>query len=124
MDSNIHKKGFTMAERDEQIKLFNWINQHPLIKDLAFSIPNEGKRSLILGHLYKRMGLRSGTPDIFIPYPTKTYHGLFIELKWGRNKATPAQAKFIERLKAVGYSADVIWGADAAIDHIIKYLES
>jgi hypothetical protein len=113
-----------MSERDEQIKVFNWINLHPELKDLAFSIPNEGKRSLIMGRLYKRMGLRSGTPDIFIPYPTKTYHGLFIELKFGRNKATPAQAKFIERLQSYGYYAEVIWGADAAIDCIIRYLET
>lgn len=113
-----------MAERDEQIKLFNWIHLQPQIKDLAFMIPNEGKRSLILGHLYKRMGLRSGTPDIFIPYPTKTHHGLFIELKYGRNKATPAQLKFIEKLKSQGYAAEVIWGADAAIECIINYLKS
>lgn len=111
-------------ERDEQIKLFNWIHLHPKLKDLAFSIPNEGKRSLVMGNLYKRMGLRSGTPDIFIPYPTKTYHGCFIELKFGRNKATPAQEKFIVRLKEQGYAAEVIWGADDAIKFIEKYLES
>lgn len=113
-----------MAEREEQIKLFNWMHLHPQLKDLAFSIPNEGKRSLVLGRLYKRMGLRSGTPDIFIPFPTKTYHGCFIELKFGRNKATPAQEKFIERLRNQGYAAEVIWGADAAIEFIIKYLQS
>lgn len=113
-----------MSERDEQIKLFQWLHQHPELKDLAFSIPNEGKRSLILGRLYKRMGLRSGTPDIFIPYPTKTYPGCFIELKYGKNKATPAQERFIARLKEKGYAADVIWGADAAIDYVIKYLNT
>jgi hypothetical protein len=113
-----------MSERDEQIKVFNWIHLHPQLKDLAFSIPNEGKRSLVLGRLYKRMGLRSGTPDIFIPYPTKTYHGLFIELKYGRNKATPAQAKFIERLKSYGYCAEVVWGADDAIKLITEYLQT
>lgn len=111
-------------ERDEQIKLFNWMHQHSLLKDLAFSIPNEGKRSLIMGKLYKRMGLRSGTPDIFIPYPTKTYHGLFIELKYGRNKATPAQEAFIKRLREQGYAAEIIWGADDAISFIINYLNT
>lgn len=111
-------------ERDEQIKLFNWMHQHPILKDLAFSIPNEGKRSLIMGRLYKRMGLRSGTPDIFIPYPTKTYHGCFIELKYGRNKATPAQEAFIKRLRNQGYAAEVIWGADDAIAFIIQYMDT
>lgn len=110
-------------ERDEQIKLFEWLHCHPLLKDLAFSIPNEGKRSLILGRLYKRMGLRSGTPDIFIPYPTKSHHGLFIELKYGRNKATPAQESFIKRLREQGYAAEIIWGADNAIQFITNYLD-
>lgn len=111
-------------ERDEQIKLFQWLHLHPILKDLAFSIPNEGKRSLTMGKIFKRMGLRSGTPDIFIPYPTKKYHGLFIELKYGRNKATPMQQKFIERLKNQGYAAEIIWGADDAIKYIEEYLKT
>lgn len=113
-----------MSERDEQIKLFEWLHKHPELKDLAFSIPNEGKRSLMLGRLYKLMGMRSGTPDLFIPHPTKTYHGCFIELKYGKNKATPAQQRFIERLKAKGYAAEVIWGADAAIEYVENYLKT
>lgn len=111
-----------MAERDEQIKLFQYLNLHPLLKDLAFMIPNEGKRSPVLGRLFKRMGMRAGTPDIFIPYPTKIHHGLFIELKYGKNKPSPAQIKFIELLNQQGYLAVVCWGADAAIDVIVKYL--
>lgn len=112
-----------MAERDEQIKLFQYLNLHPLLKDLAFSIPNEARRSPVLGRLLKRMGLRSGVPDIFIPYPTKKHHGLFIELKYGKNKATPAQSEFIGRLLQQGYEAKVCWGADAAIDAVIEYLK-
>jgi len=110
-------------ERDEQIKLFQYLNSHPLLKDLAFMIPNEGRRSWVIGRLFKAMGLRAGTPDIFIPYPTKTHHGLFIELKWGKNKPSPAQTKFLATLKEHGYQAHVCWGADEAIEKIVEYLK-
>ena len=70
-----------MSERDEQIKLFQWIRLHPNIKPYALFIPNDGKRSPVLGAIYKRMGLRPGTSDIFIAIPNKTHHGLWIELK-------------------------------------------
>lgn len=112
-----------MAERDEQIKLFQYLKLHPILKDLAFSIPNEAKRSPILGRLLVRMGLRAGVPDIFVPYSSNGFHGLFIELKWGKNKPTPAQSEFIQRLLEQGYQAKVCWGADEAIDCIVDYMK-
>jgi len=111
-----------MAERDEQIKLFQYLHKHPLLKDLAFSIPNEARRSPVLGRLMKLMGLRSGVPDIFVPYSANGYHGLFIELKYGKNKPTPAQVFFINRLLEQGYQAKVCWGALEAIECIEDYL--
>jgi hypothetical protein len=111
-----------MSERDEQIKLFQWIRLHPNIKPYALFIPNDGKRSPLLGAIYKRMGLRPGTSDIFIAIPNKTHHGLWIELKWRKNKATPAQLEFIEDMTRQGYAAHVIWGADDAIKQIEQYL--
>lgn len=44
-------------------------------------IPNEGKRSERYGAELKRLGMRKGFPDLFIPQSKKGYHGLFIELK-------------------------------------------
>jgi len=115
-----------MSERDEQIKLFQWIRLNPRIKPFALYIPNDGKRSPQLGAIYKRMGLRPGTSDIFIAMPnkTKTHYGLWIELKWGKNKATPAQLEFINDMRSQGYCAEVIWGADDAIKLITEYLQT
>jgi len=113
-----------MSERDEQIKLFQWIKLNPKIKPFALYIPNDGKRSPHLGAIYKRMGLRPGTSDIFIAIPNKSHHGLWIELKWGKNKATPAQLEFINDMRSQGYCAEVIWGADNAIDLIKGYLSN
>jgi len=113
-----------MSERDEQIKLFQWIKLHPLLKRHSIYIPNDGKRSPQLGAIYKRMGLRPGTSDIFIAVSRKGYHGFFIELKFGKNQATPAQLEFIDDMRKNGYKAEVIWGADEAIEQIQEYLLS
>lgn len=113
-----------MSERDEQIKLFKWIRLHPLLKRHSIYIPNDGKRSPQLGAIYKRMGLRPGTSDIFIAISRGKYHGFFIELKFGKNQATPAQLEFIDDMRKNGYKAEVIWGADEAIEQIQEYLLS
>ena len=44
-----------------------------------FHVPNEGKRSIWLHNRMKRMGLKSGCPDIIIEYPEGRI--LYMELK-------------------------------------------
>ena len=78
------------------------------------------------------MGLRSGVSDLFIYYPTKTYHGLWIEMK--RNKKyTPserktdswlAQEEFIKTIKSVGYWGEFCYGFSDAKVIVDCYLRS
>ena len=87
-------------------------------------IPNEGKRSAAYGARMKRMGLRSGFPDLFfLPYPCQGLHGLFIELKTYGGTATANQKKWIAKLSARGYRAVVCVGADEAITEIRNYMQ-
>lgn len=109
-------------EQREQILLFNWIRRHKTIVDLCFSIPNERKTSKYTGMLLKQMGLRPGTSDIFIAVPRGIFHGLFIELKYGKNKPTPHQTKFLLDMQSQGYDAKCIWGYENAKNYIINYL--
>jgi hypothetical protein len=115
-------------ETQEQIKLFQWIKLHPKIKKYSFYIPNDGKRSKIMGNIMKRMGLLPGVSDVFIAYPSGIYHGLFIEIKAKDSvtgeyrKPTPAQNEFIANMNLMGYKALVCNGSDDAIVVIEKYL--
>ena len=113
-------------ERDEQKALFEWarwqIGKYPEL-EYMFHIPNEGKRSARAGADLKRQGLKSGVPDIFLPVPRGEYHGLFIELKYGKNKATKVQALWLDRLKSLGYQAVVSNGWENAARIIISYLQ-
>ena len=84
-------------------------------------IPNEGKRSAAYGAKMKRMGLRSGFPDLFVPLARGGYHGLFIEMKAEGGRATPDQKKWVDKLNSYGYRATVCVGADAAINELNQY---
>ena len=84
-------------------------------------IPNEGKRSLSYAARMKRMGLRSGFPDLLIPLARGGYHGLFIEMKYGKNKTTKEQKEWLERLSAEGYACAVCYNAAEAIKTIESY---
>ena len=84
-------------------------------------IPNEGKRSLSYAARMKRMGLRSGFPDLLVPLARGGYHGLFIEMKYEKNKTTKEQKEWLERLAAEGYACAVCYGAAEAIKIIESY---
>ena len=87
-------------------------------------IANEGKRSARYGAELKRLGMRKGFPDLFIPKVCKDFHGLFIELKRDITcKPTKEQLHWISKLNGEGYYATVCYGADAAIREIKKYFK-
>ena len=87
------------SETTEQIALFNWAKRtESILPELAlmYHAPNEGKRSN--GGILKAAGLKSGVPDICLPVANNGFHGLYIELKFGKNKATKAQEEYMAML--------------------------
>lgn len=106
----------------EQIAVFDWIRCHKNIFPYAFHIPNEGKRSKIMGKILQRMGMRAGISDIFVAIPTGKFHGLWIELKAGTNKATPLQLQFLKDMARKNYATSVCHGSKHAIQTIEDYI--
>jgi hypothetical protein len=113
------------TEDVEQICLFNWAEymagQHPVLS-LMYHIPNEGKRSPSTGARMKKMGLKAGVPDICLPVPVSGFHGLYIELKAGKNTTTDKQDEWLDALKKQGYATAVCRGWEQAATVITKYL--
>ena len=113
------------SETQEQIALFEWAdlqcNRYPELR-LMFHVPNEGKRSVVLGRQMKRMGLKQGVPDVILPVPKGRYHGLAIEMKSLKGRPTGLQLNWIENLRAVGWRAEVCHGCMEAIEVIRAYL--
>lgn len=116
-----------MSEHTEQIALFNWCKlmegRHPQLA-LIFAIPNGGHRHKAVATKLKKEGVRAGVPDIFLCVPNRHgKHGLFIELKVGKNKPTKNQLHWLSGLSAEGYEAVLCYGFEEAKEAIIKYLE-
>lgn len=113
------------SEYSEHLALMDWIKLHPILKDLVIHIPNEGIRTRNYGAKLRRLGMRSGVSDLFIPYPTSKYHGLWIELKRKNNRDRPvAQVEWVNRMLKFGYYADFALGWEHAAGIIEKYLKN
>jgi len=126
-----------MSEHSEQVALVAWAKDNenwiPALK-MLFAIPNGGKRKN--GWWEVGEGLKKGVPDLFLAVPmcaldrkTGKHHpeedraGLFIEMKYGKNKCTPEQEDWLERLHCQGYETKVCWSFEEAKDTILDYLE-
>lgn len=115
------KKKTHRSEAQEQIMIFDWAKLKPELKWL-FSVPNGGSRNVVEAVNLKRQGVRKGISDMMLPLPKGKYHGLFIELKVGKNKPSAEQKEFILYANAVGYCSALCYGHEEAISLIESYL--
>ena len=119
-------RAFTPTESEEQIALFQWaslqVGRYPEL-DLLYHIPNGGHRHKTTAIRLKKEGVKAGVPDLCLPVPRSGYHGLYIELKAGRNDTTENQDRWLEALKQNGYYTAICHGWEAATKVIIKYLK-
>jgi len=114
------------CEHYEQVKLFNWAKEKESLHlhlSLMFAIPNGGKRHIGTATKLKAEGVKSGVPDVFLAVPKNGKSGLFIEMKYGKNKPSANQKWWIDSLRVEGYETAVCYGFEEARDAIIKYLE-
>ena len=114
-----------MSEHDEQTAVIDWCKcqerQHPELA-LIFAVPNVGTGSAVRGAKMKAEGLKAGVPDLCMPVARGQYHGLFIEMKFGKNIPTDSQQWWLTQLTEQGYFVIVCWSADEAIAVIENYL--
>lgn len=116
-----------LSEAQEQCKLMAWAGHcldagiYPELEWL-YAIPNGGKRDRAEAAHLKRQGVKPGVPDLCLPVPRGEFHGLYIEMKVGRNKPTENQLAWILGLKRNGYAVMVCYGAKEAQDAIRRYL--
>lgn len=66
-------------------------------------------------------GLQEGLSDLFFYEPRGEHHGLAIELKRDKGRATPDQKLWKEELQRRGYKAVIAMGYSACLDAIKDY---
>lgn len=113
------------SEATEQEALITWCrifeNRYPELK-MIYHIPNGGSRNRLEAANLKRQGVKAGVPDLCLPVPKDGYHGLYIEMKYGKNKPTDNQEEWLESLRQYGYKTVVCYGADEARETIKQYI--
>jgi hypothetical protein len=110
-----------MSEHDEQATLFQFLSYHPNLS-VIFATPNGFYSTPAQKSKMKQEGLKSGVWDIFVPIPSKGYHGMFLEMKYGKNKLTDSQKSFGEAVSRRGYKCEVAYSGVEAYKIIIEYL--
>lgn len=112
------------SESNEQIAAMDWLRlQHPKIAEYTLHIGNERKASYFAGFIMKKMGVLKGASDLFMAWPNGGFHGLFIEVKSLKGRPSPEQKAFIQRMKEVGYRAEICYGAEEVISTMEDYIK-
>lgn len=109
-------------EHNIQVAAVNWF-RHQYPECLIWATPNGGQRNAIVAAKLKAEGVMSGVPDLFIAVARGRYHGLFVEMKAGKNKPTQAQNDVMSALLLQGYKCEVCYSAEEFITIANDYLK-
>lgn len=113
------------CEATEQERVINWATFYAKDfqeLDLLYHVPNGGSRNQLEAANLKRQGVKAGVPDLVLPVPRQQFHGLYVEMKWGKNTTTEKQDWWLEQLQQQGYETAVCWSAEEAMDVIAEYM--
>lgn len=126
-DRSLLEEKIKCSEDDVQIAVLEWSKYNPVLRDHLISIANQRQTNVIHGAKLKRMGVRAGVSDLFLPYPIDKYHGLWIELKVGEKKLSKAkkeQVEWLNKMRKAGYAAFITFGFEETIYLLDCYLRS
>lgn len=111
------------SEHDIQKVCVDWFRlAYP--KSLIYAIPNGGERNKIVAAKIKAEGVLAGVPDLHIPVAKQGFHGLYIEMKAGRNKPTDSQITIMEKLSNERFRCEVCWSLDEFIKVVDNYFNN
>lgn len=114
------------TEHQDQAAFIHWCHlherQHPALKWI-YAIPNGGARHIVVAQKLKAEGVKRGVPDLFLPYPSGGYHGLYMEAKRERGgQVSPEQKEWIAYLREAGYMVCVCRGFEELKASVLMYL--
>ena len=110
-------------ESNLQQGCFAWFNlQYPQYYGLLFAIPNGGHRHIVTALRIRAEGAISGVADLILLVPTNKYHGLCIEMKYGKGKQSQNQKEWQTKVEKQGYKYSVCNSLDSFVKEINTYL--
>ena len=118
-------KHIESAHQAQVVEWSRWAyktGKYPLLNMLHCSL-NGVKLSGTQAKIAKGQGMLSGVPDLFLPVPRQSFHGLYIEMKSEKGRLTENQQWFLTNAESVGYKTVVCYGSKEAIAAIQAYYE-
>jgi hypothetical protein len=110
-------------ESRHQTVFVRWFKGYfPQYQYLIMSLPNGQNVGPRIGQRLKDMGQLKGAPDLFLAIPRNGFHGLFIEMKASKGRATPEQKQVHAHLKEQGYAVHICYSDDEAVAVTSEYL--
>ena len=111
-------------EHNLQVGCVRWFRlQYPKLAPLMFAIPNGGWRNATVAAKLKAEGVRAGVPDLMLACPAGQYHGLFIEMKNGKQgRVSDSQEQMHEVLRGQFYRVEVVRTAEEFVRTVQDYL--
>lgn len=128
----VKKKKSSNPESKLQSSCVTWFRtQYP--KKILFAIPNGGKLMFLKDKKGKRYspeaiklkaeGMMPGVSDLLLMEPVGKYHGLWIEMKAGKNGLSEEQINFFLQAESRGYKCVCCRTYDEFEKEIIDYLK-
>lgn len=114
------------SEHDIQSTFFQLVSRKAVSDrrwNNIFAIPNGARMSMSQANKMKREGLKRGVPDVFVAYPSKLAHGLFLEFKSKGRYPEKEQREWMARLKSAGFDCAIVRDPIEAAEIVSKHLE-
>ena len=119
-----------MSEFDEQVAVVTWFRmQYPehcmrlIASGNGLHIAGTAIHKAIKWRKFRDSGGVAGVADLFLAIPAGRYHGLWVEMKYGKNTVTDEQNHFLSDMADAGYAIVICYSAQSAIDAIKIYLK-
>lgn len=111
-------------ESSDQMAVIRYFDmQYPKLSPLLIHVPNGVHANAVVGSRLKKMGQRTGFPDLVLFYRTDEYDGLMIEMKTLKGKLSDHQKFYADFLNRNGYLCETARSFDDAKHIIDRYLD-
>lgn len=121
-----------LSEDDICMAIVEWSEYVIAMRDVLVHIANERNTSVQHHMKLKKMGVRKGVSDFFLPVPCGSYCGLWVEVKKSLKKDTPEnrekklkpeQKDWLNKMNDRGFIGVATFGYDETKKMFEQYLE-
>lgn len=121
-------KHLESAQQQQVIEWSKWAYKANPVRypnlDLLHCSLNGVKLTKTQAGIAKGQGMLSGVPDLFLPVPRQSFHGLYIEMKSDKGRVTENQEWFLSKTEGLGYKTAICYSASEAIKTIQDYYDA